>query len=166
MKRLLFFIVSLSLVTFVGCDKSNNNDNPFGNGNYSININGVSYKVSTMIGSAGGWNEEYESGGFTLSVLEEHNEGNYVIEYNFFFSSKRMPQVGDNFATMDLCMEGIYSYNDMYYHQSGSASITSINSNGSEMIVKFSNLKMVNNDGNSYTFDGTAPIPFDFYPER
>lgn len=158
MRKFLLLFMAMSLVTFVGCGTSDSSG--VGIDEYIVTINGTDYRVSTMWGSAGGWWIDYDGigrGDFTLSVLDDKN---WIDEYDFYFISSVVPDIGDDLAYMDLELLSRYSYYKKLLYRSGSVVITGRDEYS--LILKFKNLRMGDGD-EEYTFDGVAMVPFDVY---
>lgn len=160
MKRLLRFSFALCLIAaLVGCDKFDDRQS-----NEKITINGKTYKVHNIFGYYGGWNDDYNSGDFTLTVEEDRNEGTWITDYFFYFRSQTCPQVGYNFAKLALKLDPPYDGGDDFSYRDGDLIILSRDKNGSEMTLHFVNLVMARGS-ETYVFNGKATVPFDFYPD-
>ena len=161
-KILLGLGVIYALALLWGCEK--NNDGDIWGIKGQITINGITYKVSAIVGSYGCWNEDTKKGWFTVTVEEEHNEGIYPIDYDFEFRSRKQLSVGDNFANLTLRMSHPERWYDYLRYCEGDAKVISFDKRGSEMTIRFSNLKM--SDGSTtYVINGRATVPYDLYPE-
>ena len=104
MKKYLYqFMVAfmaISSFTLVAC--SDDDDDPTNNnGGNTIEINGVSYNLSAF-SFMGDWNETLRKGDFTVAVDNESNGVINVDYYTFSYHNATCPQVGDDFAEMDL----------------------------------------------------------------
>lgn len=171
MKKYIFqFVVTLFAITsftLVAC--SDDDDDPTNNnGRNSIEINGVSYNLSAF-SFMGDWNETLRKGDFTVAVDNESNGVINVDYYTFSYHNATCPQVGDDFAEMDLALtplieeeEGsIIDLEDSFKYVSGTAVVTYTNPSESEITVNFDNLTM-SNGSSSYTFKGTATLMFEY----
>ena len=171
MKKYLYqFMVALMAIssfTFVSC--SDDEDDPTNNnGRNTIEINGVSYNLSAF-SLMGDWNETLRKGDFTVAVDNKSNGVINVDYYTFSYHNATCPQVGDDFAEMDLALtplieeeEGsIIDLEDSFKYVSGKAVITNTNPSESEITVNFDNLTM-SNGSSSYTFKGTATLMFEY----
>ena len=117
----------------------------------------------------GDWNETLRKGDFTVAVDNESNGVINVDYYTFSYHNATCPQVGNDFAEMDLALtplieeeEGsIIDLEDSFKYVSGTAVITNTNPSESEITVNFDNLTM-SNGSSSYTFKGTATLMFEY----
>lgn len=171
MKKYLYCLVmalfAISSFTLVACS-DDDDDQTNNNGRNTIEINGVSYNLS-VFSFMGNWNETLRKGDFTVAVDNESNGVIYVDYYTFSYHNATCPQVGDDFAEMDLALtpliekeEGsIIDLEDSFKYVSGTAVITNTNPRESEITVNFDNLKM-SNGNSSYTFNGTATLMFKY----
>ena len=108
-------------------------------------------------------------GDFTVAVDNESNGVINVDYYTFSYHNATCPQVGNDFAEMDLALtplieeeEGsIIDLEDSFKYVSGTAVITNTNPSESEITVNFDNLTM-SNGSSSYTFKGTATLMFEY----
>ena len=161
-KILLGLGVIYALALLWGCEK--NNDGDIWGNKGQITINGITYKVRAIVGSYGWWNEDKKKGWFTVTIDEEHNDGIYQIDYDFEFRSSKQLSVGDNFADLTLRMSHPERWYDYLRYCEGDAKVISFDKRGSEMTIRFSNLKM--SDGSTtYVINGRATVPYDLYPE-
>lgn len=162
MKRFFLTLVVLCSLIFSGCEQAP----PWGN-NGKITVNGQSYYVSAFMGSGGWWSEAEGMGWFTITIEEVHNDGIYPVDFEFSFVSSEQLKVGDNLAELSLLMSDPNNWlaDERLSCVEGSATVSKFNKAGSEMTIKFDNLKMANGDV-SYVFNGKATILYDLYPER
>lgn len=171
MKKYLFqFMVALFAITsFILVACSDDDDEPTNNnGKNTIEINGVSYNLSAF-SFMGDWNETLRKGDFTVAVDKESNGVKNVEYYTFSYRNATCPQVGDDFAEMDLALTplneeedgSIIDLEDSFKYISGKAVITNTNPSESEITVNFDNLRM-SNGNSSYTFKGTATLMFEY----
>ena len=160
MKKYLyqFMMVLFAISSFALVACSDDDDDPTNNnGRNTIEINGVSYNLSAF------------SGDFTVAVDNESNGVINVDYYTFSYHNATCPQVGNDFAEMDLALtplieeeEGsIIDLEDSFKYVSGTAVITNTNPSESEITVNFDNLTM-SNGSSSYTFKGTATLMFEY----
>ena len=160
-------LFAISSFTLVACS-DDDDDQTNNNGRNTIEINGVSYNLS-VFSFMGNWNETLRKGDFTVAVDNESNGVIYVDYYTFSYHNAMCPQVGDDFAEMDLALtpliekeEGsIIDLEDSFKYVSGTAVVTNTNPRESEITVNFDNLKM-SNGNSSYTFNGTATLMFKY----
>ena len=171
MKKYLYqFMVALFAITsFILVACSDDDDEPTNNnGKNTIEINGVSYNLSAF-SFMGDWNETLRKGDFTVAVDKENNGVKNVEYYTFSYRNATCPQVGDDFAEMDLALTplneeedgSIIDLEDSFKYISGKAVITNTNPSESEITVNFDNLRM-SNGNSSYTFNGTATLMFEY----
>lgn len=133
----------------------------------TIVINGVEYPISPYVEMRGGWDEDSQSGDFTVTVDVNHNGVIDVDYYRFRFSNSTCPAAGDNFASMRLVLIPMIGSSDDiemedYTYESGSAVVTETNPGNSEITIRFDDLKMVSRGNESFTFDGTATLMFTY----
>lgn len=168
-KYLYRLFIALFAITSFSLSSCSEDDDEFPSvGNGQIEINGVSYNLSAFTFN-GNWNEALGKGTFTVSVDNESNGVINVEYYTFSFHNSTCPQVGDDIAQMDIALtpfneeEGssIIELEDSFKYSSGTAVVTDTKSSESEITIKFANLRM-SNGNNSYTFNGTATLMFEY----
>lgn len=159
------FIALLAVLSFslVSCSEDEN-----ASGGNTLEINGTEYAVSKFADMTGSWEEDQNSGDFTISVDRDYYGAIVVDYYTFDFTNNVCPTVGDDIAEMDLVLtpltsdsdDPLWDNSDTYV--SGHAIVTKTNPDESELTVRFENLRM-GKDGKIYTFNGTVTLTFFFY---
>ena len=161
MKKYIYFlsVTLLATLSFTLMSCGDDDENNGINGN-TIEINGAMRTVSTMIGLEGSWSNG--DGKFTLTVDNVKNGTNDLEYYMFFFQSTADLKTGDDVSKMQLTLSPPEaSYGEKYSYKSGKAIVADTNKGKSEITIKFEQLEMIS-EGESYKFNGTVTLMYDF----
>lgn len=154
----LLALMPLALISCGDDDDDNNSSSK------TIQINGKSYELDPYVVSEGSFDAEDGTGEFVVGVVNQVGNSKDSWGYRFSYTDTAEPKAGDDFSKKSLEMraedESAAVYSTLTY-KSGSAKVVSINKSNDEMTIKFSNLKMAD-DEYSYTFNGTATVDFNF----
>ncbi|MBR1934159.1 MAG: hypothetical protein IJ841_10820 [Prevotella sp.] len=169
-KKFSFLMAMLTMlsaaVCFTACSSDDDDDNS-GGGSDAIEINGTSYRMSRIVTWEGSWKSG--EGTFYVPVLKRVGNADDVLLYQFTFTSKAQPKVGDDFSKMSLTLMPLDENDDydLIYdgdlpYKSGSAVVTSLDDSKNYTItVKFDHLTM-GNDHVTYVFNGTTWLDYNF----
>ncbi|MDO4159271.1 MAG: hypothetical protein Q4D41_02320 [Prevotellaceae bacterium] len=159
MKKFLYFftmaLFALTATTLYSCSDDDDEAGGGGDGN-SITINGVSYPRSQFITSEG------SLGHFCVTVTEQVGSSTDVLYYEFSYEDTVHPSVGYDFSTKSLELGPMDSSFHMYKRVSGTATVVSVDVENGLIKIDFDNLKMSYAADDSYTFDGTIWVDYNF----
>lgn len=168
LKFMAFAMVAVFSLAFVSCGDDDDED-VFDFGQTQIEINGKKQTIyPTMLwtdvdGMWGGTGEllDQNIAFLDITVIDDLSYDSYFFEW----ASPYEPKKGDVISNMKnfiMTPDITGQKKDIEYtYSSGSAKIIDTNVSKETITVQLSNLKMVNGN-NSYTFNGTISMQFDF----